>query len=1244
MDTCTPPQPHRPVLSPWRNEQFPFSLVQAAPRAGAPLEERRLQRDACSWHDPDRPCPGTGDGAVTTGVLLEHRQAVHAIHAHYKYPNQSVLRFKTAARCEYAVDAVWEIDAHGREPELARPLDYAPFVRVALLIGRRIFDFLVGHLDVDPRWITTCVTRMGVTVCVDWRAFGPRRTWEVLLLVRWVESQVFTDGELPFIGTSVDAELKIDCGIYGFSERARRPGVLGGHFLRPVGALHSKSSDSTCEFRKTPIPHDEFRPENAELLTLASRGISADTETWARCEWLRTRAILRWPETRWPGADSHIEGNLPLASGLVELLEREGLAGELPPEYRREVASGRERSLGGRKFKAASEGTPTIDDDVIARIAKTIDPAARERSDGFQMDCPRPGCKQHGKKAIIFKGSGVFCCFRSSCLGGGGMSLGKLCEELNLSHLLPKSHANSKPIQRRLIEDVKQPLEQWPGTFIERHFDDLEDARADQKRVVERFLDDERARLLTLLAAPGIGKTTTVATVARERGLRLRAFLSRDDAKAEFAKLVPEARVLIGRRLRTNCWNEDLTEVSSRHESIAQVLCGGCEQREKCEAEGYLSQFKELPHSAPLVVHHNIAIHADLAMFDNESALDFIDEDALSAAVEHIDFTTGEVALLRTRLVLDPACVDEDGSLGPDGKLMRVASTSTWETILSGLERWLSADAILVRGLADESPLADLVLADLLFTDPTMRAAVERLDSAAFEAIQADVLALRETDANLRAITKRAEDSLKRALPKDASVEEATAAAEGRKMNECLLDVRKDREGLQRPLDRAKELVDALGALLFAHETRRNVTSALQLLRTARASSWVLRLTTRRPLLQGSKKVIHASASMTAERMQLTHGSPTPDAGWTVYRPTLPQRERWTVVADKTYGKGMLLTRRDAERVRGSLFEVVRKLIEIEGKRTKLPVAVIGLAEVVNAFNKCMLGDIDADLEMPFSTRREERMKKLREVTEPRGYICGYAYGVAGSNSFKVDVDGKTAFLRALVILGNCVPNLREYAEGHRGLFAGAEAFVPIEGSQCDAASMEDLHVDWTMAFRTVPVPGTEANGEVTVLTNVPGYVDPRANAVLAGTFEGELRQIAGRIRGYIPDPRDPTIQPRVYQFGAAVVPGVRVDRVVALDDLRAELGLQVQERRKRGRRPSLSFSDQIRRRVKEDGKTAAIRWVAQRAVAEGNADPLLGVRLAFQNAGIPYAGAEITAARRALAAIRGTTRPGNSL
>lgn len=1203
------------------------------PRIGAAEGERRLTSDHCSRRGFDRPCPGTSE-AVLKGLALPHRDALHAVHAHYIYANQSLLRFRSAARGDYAADLVFEIDAHGSEPDFPRLTDYTRFIEPAVLVGRRIYDFLVEHLDVAPGWVTTAITRMGATVCVDWRAFGPRRLWELLVAIRWIEHRTLAGLDRGALDVRTGTTLKVDTAMYEPSDVARRPGQLGAHWLRPLGALHAKSSITTAFFRKTPCPHEFFRPERAELLTLASRGDVPDVTNWARPEWLSVRQLLRWPEARWPKADEVLEGKLPLARGLIDLLDRDDALKELPEDIREAVSRVKGRHLGGRTLRSR-QAPPEISEETVRRIVERIGQNVRETSEGFQLDCPRAGCKAHGRKAIIYKDQPVFTCFR--CSPGSGMSVRNLCAELGLLHLLPAAKASSNPIQRRALESIEVAEERWTGaTVIEPSFESLEDARADQRSKIEDFLEDDEARLLVLVARPGIGKTTTVAEVAKRRRLKLRAFLPRDDAKDEFAKLVPDAKLIRGRRSGDNCWNDDLDDVSSRLEPIAESLCSNCDHIERCKREGYLSQFLTLPHQVPLVLHHSHAVHAELAFFDNGATLDFIDEDALDAAVEHVRLTLDELARFRARRAIDAADLDPDGTFGLGGenagpRLRRAASSPRWEAIVAGLERRLSFDASVSFGEDLGQTVADLQLADLLFRDAGLREAVATLDDHDVEQLRADVLGLRETLSEIRLVAAKA----------TAIAAKAETETE-RNVYRALATLREDREGLERPVDRATEMVEALRQLLYAWETRQNCTSALQAMRAERGRGWVLRLSTLRRLLPSSKKVIHASASMTAERLKLMHVPPTPHARWSVYRPCLPQREHWTVVGDGTYGKRALVVGKNADKKRTVVFETVRKIIEIENRRTTLPVAVIGPSAVVNAFNVAMLGKLSSEFEMPFRSNRAKRMRELRLLTEPLGYISGYAYGVAGSNEFSVEVAGGRAFVRALIVLGACVPNLDDYAASHRGLFAGVEGFESVHGDLLDTNVARPLTIDWSMAFRTVPVPGTESEGAVTVLTNVPGFADPSANAILAGTFEGELLQIAGRLRADIADPRGGSTQPRVYQFGAAVVPGVQVARVVGLDELRTELGLRVEDRPARGRKPELPLEDRYRLWRRKDGKPTAIRRLVAFFVNAGSGAPLGESRALIREIGDEWGREEAAIALKAMKRALGS--PPNSL
>ncbi len=297
--------------------------------------------------------------------------------------------------------------------------------------------------------ITTSVTRMGARVTVDWRAFGPRKGWEVIALIRWIEAQIFGSDELAILGDDLKASVSIDTGVYGTNDTPRIDGdginLFKGGWLRPLGATHTKSSNAMGWFRTTPVPHDMFRGNNAEWLTRVSRSKYPDLNKWAEPDLLKTSNFGRWPEARFPGADKLVEGVLPPAVELIRLLDDEITITSLPANARAAVERMRLRSTGTRASGSVSLGR--IDRDVIAKILEHLGIAWDDQGDHARLNCPRANCKATDKKASIFFDNGVFHCFRC-CRPemGSALPLQAFAAEMGCSHLVPWSKANSKPI------------------------------------------------------------------------------------------------------------------------------------------------------------------------------------------------------------------------------------------------------------------------------------------------------------------------------------------------------------------------------------------------------------------------------------------------------------------------------------------------------------------------------------------------------------------------------------------------------------------------------------------------------------------------------------------------------------------------------------------------------------------------------------------------------------------------------
>jgi hypothetical protein len=425
----------------------------------------------------------------------------------------------------------------------------------------------------------------------------------------------------------------------------------------------------------------------------------------------------------------------------------------------------------------------------------------------------------------------------------------------------------------------------------------------------------------------------------------------------------------------------------------------------------------------------------------------------------------------------------------------------------------------------------------------------------------------------------------------------------------------------RRPKDIIRHLQRELNNVYFVANKSINKPLALQAYRPDKSGSWVLRLTTRRPFLSQSEKIIHLSATAVPERLHLLYGRPTATAKWTVYKAKLAKKERRIVIADKTYSSAGIFGKK-AEPLRAELLESSDKLIEREHVRTGLPVAVIGSSKLINTYLKHRLGKTARDFVMPFEAHeRAEKYASLKALTLPLGFIAGYAGGVAGSNDFAIEDGGKPRFVRSLIVLGNIIPNLANVARDHRGLFA----------------HVRDEPVDWSLTSHTVAFVGTESDGMVQVAKNVIGYRDPAANAILFGVYQGELLQIVGRMRGQLVDPVDPSIVPTVYLIAGVAIPGWPVDEVITLDDLRSRLGLAVKERKARGRKSDVSLEEQIRRRWKKHGPVPTMQWLVRNFYEIMKSDwAVTEARKAIQGAGLEFKGSLVAVGNAVIAELTG--------
>lgn len=719
-DAARPPG----AATPYRNAQYPLYTVQAMPRDAATRaaepgyshEPARIGPYRCDRYD----CRGTSE-AFTSWGRLDRMSALHAIYKHYRHPNLSVCRFRTSAYVEYAADLVFEIDVHAAAPE--GWVAYVPFIEVAVGIGQRIFAYLTLELGISPGFITTSVTRMGARVTVDWRAFGPRRLREILSVVRYIEAQVFAEGEIARLGASVGAKATIDTAIYEGSDRPRSSdegNLFVGPWLRPLGALHSKSSSMTVCSRTTPVPHDWFLSENARHLTQISRDAASETSRWALPELFNVLHLH--PEARHPALDAHVE-QLAVSAMLVELFGRNDLPEHAHPEYRQRLQQ-RER----RPFTSGACQTELgeIDREVVESVVTYLGIEGDDRGDRIVVDCPRPACKPTDKKACFFVPGGNYNCFRC-----GSASLLTLASELGFHHLLPRRHQSSMPIQRIAISDVPATdANEWPNAaeVYEQEFSDLAAARAEQTATLDRFFDSNH-RGLVLASGTGIGKSTAVKSLIRRRGLVARVYVGRDEEKEQYADL-PNVRIIEGLRPGVNCENSDSTEAISRGESVQQTLCGSCPHRKGCP---YLKQFQGIA-GKTLLLHHAHAPLDSLAMFDNGASLDVIDEDPFEAAITNEDFTHDELDLLRVRRHLSFETAPEVG-LDDVPEVRWAAATQRLAVILDRLPARLRGDAVAGHNprLAATGTVADLPLARLLFDDEQLREAVGQLDDSDIE-------------------------------------------------------------------------------------------------------------------------------------------------------------------------------------------------------------------------------------------------------------------------------------------------------------------------------------------------------------------------------------------------------------------------------------------------------------------------------------------------------------------------------
>ncbi|MBX3125547.1 MAG: hypothetical protein KF718_02480 [Polyangiaceae bacterium] len=353
-----------------------------------------------------------------------------------------------------------------------------------------------------------------------------------------------------------------------------------------------------------------------------------------------------------------------------------------------------------------------------------------------------------------------------------------------------------------------------------------------------------------------------------------------------------------------------------------------------------------------------------------------------------------------------------------------------------------------------------------------------------------------------------------------------------------------------------------------------------------------------------------------------------------VFRPKIRQREKRILVADRSYSQAQLKRPEEWARV----IETVRVLIEHERARTGMPVAVIGISKVMNRLlGELLPGGLPKELAMPWPRgRREECFAELRTACEPFGVLPGYAHGVSGSNAFVANPGELPArFVRSLIVLGNIQPPLGDVAAQMRGVFSAFGACDEFKEINDLVTILAQTPVDWTVVRRRVAIPGTEMGEGDTVrvkaLTNVMGFADDRANDLLHASYGAELVQIVGRIRGVIPDPEG--IEARAYIVAGLAAPGLEIDQVVTLDELREELGLPGEQREEP--KEGLLSLEKIAVDVKRRGKGETLRRLTCGLFAQGFRWPGKGPQrsaIHLAEAALVQAGYQVTDQHRARA------------
>ncbi len=1228
--------------STWTNSRAPTFLVQALPATG---EHQRpaVRWDPCSSrlaaaeaeglpvHLVD-PCRGT-DSAALHGVVLDRASALHAANAHYLHPILGVRRWTSHLRAQYAVDLTLEIDAHVGYPGTWTLTleDYEPIIEAAVTIGRTGYDHLVGELGVDPRYITTSVTRMGARLDVDWRAFGPRRCWMVAAIVRHLETRLFPEGF-----TTIEARLKdavarrrahheptdevrvhveLDTRMFEGSDRVRLDGASRGGTLRAIGSLHSASSNRIMWVRSTPVPHEAFRPEHAARLTKVSRNhVGPSPEHFELPELFASSWLRRQPAYREPRGDSLIEANPQFSHGLVtafdqasDIVDRLGIPALVRARDSATLRSARDPGPAGYEI------TPEI----VRAVAARLDGGAVDRGGYFRIVCPE--CGDQARSAKLFLDTGGFQCFR--CNPSGPIGVVQLARLAGCVDLVPVRRHSTSSVRRIHLDACDDGVSEpdWTADRVEAPIvETVVEARAAQGDFLRAALRHrDEWDLLVLRSPTGAGKTTMAEDAVAESGLLSRGFYARAEGRRRFLEVLQPSRAVDGRQPGVNCDNPKLAQAVTVGMPSYEVCGPACEYHTGCR---YLAQFEGAEGHHLALLHAHLP-HAELRKFGGNGDLHgpdadiaIVDENPWAQCFETIDLDAQDLDRMRTVPDwTDPTTDELVAVLRADGPNDFLGSS------IEDLEQGMSLDTSVLTWIAT-TPAIDRLLDRL----------IEVLRPEAMMVAQRRTVGLRPKRRGKRDETTvfnvLADAELRVVLGDDRVLLEALGAlddaAVGRWVSSAKALFHENGPASGRtPKMALPLLVEALRDLVTGLEP----VAPVHLVHDHKTDRWVVRLTKTRDMWPG--QTILCSATITPLQVKLAFWS---KRTW-VFAPTVRAREKRILIADRSYSQTQLKDPKEWKRV----VETVRALIERERQRTRMAVAVIGNSKVMNRFLDELLGGLPQTLKMPWLRgKRDDCFEELRKLCEPFGVLPGYAGGVAGSNAFVATLDGVTRFVRSLVVLGNILPRLADFAAAHRGVFSAVGATDEDEEIEGFGVSVK-RPVDWTIVRRTSAIPGTE-RGEaptrtVKAISNMMGFADHRAQDLLHASYQAELVQIVGRLRGVIGDPDG--IQARAYIVAGLAIPGFGMDVVIGLDQLRAELGFD--EEAKCPTKPVTVDIDKVAAAVKLRGTGETLRRLTVSLFAGGvrlaGASPWASaMRLA--EAAMVKAGYAVTDAHRARA------------